>query len=158
MESVPKTVSALALSRITCPDVYYRACCMLRLTNDGYGHLNSALTMCCFQLRLKPLGYFISIALVFKGFGARLQNSQLNIKFFSVLTLKRHNTRDQRSPRCCFVGHEHVFSSMCHWLSLISWYQSNNEFRVFTASLAAVCMWIRLTVSWRAEEWSGFKF
>lgn len=58
---------------------------MLRLTNDGYGHLNSALTMCCFQLRLKPLGYFISIALVFKGFGARLQNSQLNIKFFSVL-------------------------------------------------------------------------
>lgn len=106
----PKNCSALALSRITCPDVYYRACCMLRLTNDGYGNLNSALTMCCFQLRLKLLGYFISIALVFKGFGARLQNSQLNIKFFSVLTLKRHNTRDQRSPRCCFVGHEHVFS------------------------------------------------
>lgn len=45
------------------------------------------------------------MVLVFKGFGARLQ---LTIKISSVLTRKRHSTRDQRSL-CCFVGYEHVF-------------------------------------------------
>lgn len=64
MESVPKTVSALALSRITCPDVYYRACCMLRLTNDGYGHLNfvhlllpAEVQAWCWSLKVLVLGY-----------------------------------------------------------------------------------------------------
>lgn len=37
------------------------------------------------------------MALVFKAFGARFQNSQLILKIFRVLMVKRHNTETRKT-------------------------------------------------------------